>query len=250
MNCNELQEHYELFAMGVAEEPERGEIREHLNRQCEVCMNGVKNAMEVSALLGSTVDAAQPSAALRRRILAAVGVEQRRFSWTPLWALATALALVASFYFGRQQQRFAAEAQDLRAQMRQQSVELTRLTEAFAILNAPDTREAAFGTGQRQPPRGKVYVNPSQGVLLMATNLPPAPSGKLYEMWVIPRGRNPVPAGLFQSMDDGSALHVQRGAVDVAATGAVAVTVEDARGALQPTTQPLIVAALANLPLR
>jgi hypothetical protein len=39
-------------------------------------------------------------------------------------------------------------------------------------------------------------------------------------------------------------LHVQAGPVDVAATGAIAVTLENAGGAPQPTSTPLIVAAL------
>jgi hypothetical protein len=133
--------------------------------------------------------------------------------------------------------------------MSQQSGELARLTEAFAILNGSDTQEVSFGNAPK-PPRGKVFVSPSQGVLLMASNLPPAPAGKRYEMWVIPKGRNPAPAGMFQSGSDGNAMHIQRGAVNIANTGAVAVTLEDERGAAQPTSQPLIVAALANLPLR
>ena len=165
------------------------------------------------------------------------------------WAAAAAVCLAVAVYFGLQQRHFAEEAQLLRQQMGRQSVELARLTEAFAILNAPDTEQVNFGEAPK-PPRGKVFVSPSQGVLLMASNLPPAPAGKRYEMWVIPKGRNPVPAGLFQSDADGNAVHIQRGALDVRNTGAVAVTLEDERGAAQPTSQPLIVAALANLPLR
>ena len=38
------------------------------------------------------------------------------------------------------------------------------------------------------------------------------------------------------------AAHLQSGPVDVASTGAIAVTLESAGGAPQPTTQPLIVA--------
>ena len=30
MNCNELREHYELYAMGLSEEPECSEIRAHV----------------------------------------------------------------------------------------------------------------------------------------------------------------------------------------------------------------------------
>ena len=80
----------------------------------------------------------------------------------------------------------------------------------------------------------------------MASNLPPAPSGKLYEMWLIPKSGKPLPAGLFQSGINGSAMHIRPGAVDLDATGAVAVTVENEQGADQPTSQPFIVAALAN----
>ena len=50
MNCNELRDQYELYAFGVADEPERSEIREHLNRECEVCMEGMRRAREVAAL--------------------------------------------------------------------------------------------------------------------------------------------------------------------------------------------------------
>jgi hypothetical protein len=250
MNCEALQDHYELYAIGVAEEPERSEIRAHLDRGCDVCMAGVKGAMEIMAFVGSTATQTEPPKKLRRRILASVGAEPRGFRWAPLWATVTALSLAAAIYFGQQQRHFADEAQLLRTQMHSQANELTRLTEAFAILNGPDTKEAVFGNAQPKPPRGKVFVNPSQGVLLMASNLPPAPSGKLYEMWTIPKAGKPVPAGLFQSASDGTAMHVRRGAIDVESTGAVAVTVEDERGADQPTTQPFIVAALANLPAR
>jgi hypothetical protein len=107
MNCNELREHYELYAIGVAEEPERSEIRAHLNRECEICMQGIKRAREVVALLGGTALPAAPSAGLRRRILASVGVEQRRFGWAPFLAAALAMALFAAVYFGGRERDLA-----------------------------------------------------------------------------------------------------------------------------------------------
>ena len=63
-------------------------------------------------------------------------------------------------------------------------------------------------------------------------------------MWVIPAGGSPVPAGLFQTESNGTAVHLQKGQVDVASTAAVAVTLELEGGALQPTSQPIIVAKL------
>ena len=253
MNCNELQDHYELFAIGVAEDPERSEIHAHLNRKCDACTTGVRRALEMAGMIGETAPEAQPSAKLRRRILASAGVEQSGFRWAPAWAAAAALSVAVAVYFGVLAQRDAAETRRIQAEMREQSIEvqaqrieITRLTEAFAILNGPDTKEAAFGGARPSPPRGKVFLNPTQGVLLIASNLPQAPLGKLYEMWVIPKGGRPVAAGMFQSQTDGSAMHVRRGAVNVASTNAVAVTVENATGADQPTSQPLIVAPLSE----
>ena len=42
MSCEELREHYELYALGLAEEPERTEIHAHLDRRCTACERGVR----------------------------------------------------------------------------------------------------------------------------------------------------------------------------------------------------------------
>src|ERR1019366_189968 len=227
MNCNELREYYELYAIGVAEEPERSEIRAHLHRQCEACMQGIKRAREVVALLGGAAPPMAPSAALRRRILASVGVEQRRFGWAPFLALALALAAFAAVYFGGRERDLAKELARVRAQNSRQNIALTRVNQAFAILTGEDTTVATFGEGASKP-TGKVFVSPSQGVLLIAGNLPPAPPGKAYEMWIIKDGKAKA-AGMFQSAADGSAMHMQRGTMTN--TDAVAVTLENEAGA-------------------
>ncbi len=246
MSCEELRDHYELFAVGLAEEPANTNIREHLDRGCEVCMAEVRRARELATMLTGSPALSEPPPRLRRRILASVGVEQRGYGWAPWLAAAAVLSVFAAVYFSARERDVARDLARLREDARLQTIELTRLNEAFAILNGPETTEASFGEGQPKPPKGKVFVNPSQGVLLVASNLPPAQPGKRYEMWVIPKAGKPVPAGLFQSETDGTALHVRRGPVDLETTGAVAVTLEDEAGAPQPTSQPLIVAAIPS----
>jgi Anti-sigma-K factor rskA len=243
MNHPELRDHYELFALGLADDPERSEIREHLSRGCEICMSEMRKATELTALVGATAPPAAPTPKLRRRILASTGYEPRRLVWNLLAVATAVLACFAAVYFSGRENQYAQESAALREQLRRQTIDLTRLNEAFAILSSPDTTVTSFGTGPA-PPKGKVFVNARQGVLLIASNLPPAPSGKTYEMWVIPKTGQPAPAGLFQSQPDGSAMHIERGLVDVAAAGAVAVTLESEGGALQPTSTPLIVAPL------
>ncbi len=245
MSCEELREHYELYALGLADEPARGEIHAHLDRRCAACARGVQQAVGLFAALGAAAaPAAAPPARLRRRLLASVGVPERHYGWPVAWAAAALLCFSAAVYFSGRERQYAEESLRLRRQLGDQTTELGRMQEAFVIVSAPGTTEVAFGQGQTAPPTGGVFVNPSRGVLMIASNLPPAPAGRIYEMWVIPKSGVPRPAGLFQSRNDDAVMHIEPGPVDVASTAAVAVTLENEAGAQQPTSQPLIVAAL------
>lgn len=246
MNHTELQDHYELYALGLAEEPERDEIRAHLDRGCEVCMSEMRRARELVTLLGGSAAPAAPSPKLRRRILASVGVEHHGFGWTPLFAGASALLLGAALYFGGREAAFSREVERLTAQSRAQIIELTRLNEAFALMNGADTTVTSFG--EKKPvPKGKLFYNPSKGALLIASNLPQAPAGKAYELWLIPKakGAAPVRDGMFQSESDGTVMRVMPGPIDPNTTAAIAVTMEVEAGVDAPTSAILIFAPLA-----
>ena len=98
------------------------------------------------------------------------------------------------------------------------------------------------GAASPLPPRGYVFLHPQMGRAV--DRFKPARGGrpgKTYEMWVIPKGGTPQPAGLFQS-DGMRALHILSGPVDVSAIGTVAVTIEPAAGSSTPT-MPIIIAA-------
>jgi anti-sigma-K factor RskA len=244
MTCEELRDEYEMYALGLADEPEKAQLEKHLHHGCETCTHGIRAARGLVAMIGASVPPLAPSPKLRRRIMASVGVERRSWGWTPAWIAVSALSLVTALYFyGRDRDSGLAMAR-FQGEARRQALERARWNEALALLQQPETRQATFGEGAEQPPRGRVFVNPKSGVLLMASNLPAAPQGKTYEMWVIPKTGNPVPAGLFQSDADGTALYLRKEAVDIAAVKAVAVTLEPEGGVPQPTSQPLIVAVL------
>jgi RNA polymerase sigma factor (sigma-70 family) len=187
---------------------------------------------------------AAPPAKLRRRILAAAGYEQRHFGWPLFWAAVAVWALFAAFYFNNRERGFADAALRLRDQMRTQTMDLTHRNEALAIVNGSGTMMKSFGEGKSQEPQGKVFVNPGQGVLLMVSNLPPAPAGKAYQMWVIPKDGNPISGGMFRPEGDGSAMHIERGPMDMHAAGTIAVTVENETGVPRPTSLPLIAAPI------
>ena len=243
MTHEELRDSYELYALGVADAAERDEIRAHLARGCEVCMAEVKRARRMSAVLAQAAEPAAPPARLRRRILASAGYEQRRFGWSPFLAAALLMAIFGVFYFSGRERDYVMQSARLDGELRTATIELTRLREAFAIVNGAETKVTTFGQG----PKGRVFVSPAQGVLLIASNLPQAPAGKAYEMWVVPKGNKaPLPAGTFRPDGTGSAMHIQRGTVDINDTAAVAVTLENEGGSATPTPPLLIVAPLAQ----
>ena len=79
---------------------------------------------------------------------------------------------------------------------------------------------------------------------MIASNLPAPPAGKAYEMWIIPKGGKPAPAGLFSSTVQGTALHLFNPQARLSETDTVAVTLEVAAGVDAPTSQPVIAVSL------
>ncbi len=248
MSCEELSDSYELYALGVLDEPEKAGLEEHLGRECPTCMAGLKRARATTTMLGAVLtDEAEPSRRLRPRILAIAGLAPARpWGWIGAFAAAAAALVLGIFYFRGAQDAWQRQIAQVRTQLEARGLENARLQQALDFLNTPETKLVGFGTGQPAPPKGNFFVNP-RGVLLIASNLPALAPGRTYQMWLIPKGGAPRPAGLFQADPRGGAVHILAGAVDVAATGAMAISVEPAGGSAQPTTQPIVVAPVAGL---
>jgi anti-sigma-K factor RskA len=238
MTCEELRDSYELYSLGLLEEDEKREIEAHLARRCAVCQKHLKDALGVNALLLSQGPEVVPPSRVRRRVLASVGVERAGWGW--IAALAAACSLIVALWLTVEKRAADRELGEARRTLQQSVIERDRLEQAFSFLNQPETRQVNFGRDQQAPPRGNFFLNPRLGVLLIASNLPALPAGKAYEMWVIPKGAAPRPAGLFQSGPQGTALHISPGAVDSGVT--LAVTVEPDSGSSAPTSSVLFAA--------
>ena len=83
--------------------------------------------------------------------------------------------------------------------------------------------------------------------MLIASNLPVVRPGQTYEMWVIPKGAAPKPAGLFRPDNTGTAFHLIQQPVDVASAQALAITVEPEAGSPAPTSTPMLVTPVTGL---
>jgi anti-sigma-K factor RskA len=234
MTCAELKDGFELYSLGLLEGEEHTEIEAHLARGCTDCQKNLKAALAVNALLLSTVTPTTPPARLKRRVLAGFGIERSGWGWLGL--LAAAGMLVLALWLSVQERQRANELADARRRIIQITSERDSLQQAFRFFGQPDTIEVNFGQGQPKPPRGNVLVNSRLGVLLIASNLPMLQPGKIFEMWVIPKGGTPRPAGIFPADTQGSAVHMLSGPIDPQMLGAVAVSIEPEAGSQSPTT--------------
>ena len=244
MSCEELKEMFELYTLGVLETEEREEIDQHLARGCAECRRNLHAALAMnSTLLGLTPDAA-PSKNLKRKIVAMVGGKESA-GWGSMAALVAAACMLAlAVWTGMLERQKSDQLADARRTVSEMRADRDRVLSALSFLNQPDTQEVGFG--KNKPAHGNVFVNPSRGVLLLGSNMPMLPAGRAFEMWVIPKGGAPRPAGMFQATD-GSAVHMFAGSVDPSTIAAIAVTIEPEAGSAAPTSEPFIVAPVVGL---
>jgi anti-sigma-K factor RskA len=73
--------------------------------------------------------------------------------------------------------------------------------------------------------------------MFAATDLPPLPAGKVYQIWVMPARGAPIPAGTFTIDTAGSATTVVQTPTNLPDPTAMAVSIEPEGGVNAPTGQ-------------
>jgi len=238
MTCDELRDDYATYALGALDGDALAELREHLARQCENCSPGVRQAEGLVARMALAVKESDPPKRLRKRVMALVNPGAgSRWMWTMACVTALSVAFAVHIRMNHEAMHKIFNADE--AVFQQQKIELTRLQETLALLEDPAAKEVTFGKGAR----GRVVLSPKHGVAFSGQNMAALAPGKTYEMWIIPKGGKPVPAGTFEPLADGSAVHLQSGPVDVASTAAVAVSIEQQGGVASPTADQIIIVA-------
>ena len=109
-----------------------------------------------------------------------------------------------------------------------------------SFLSHGGARVAAFrgsGTGNLSV----AYRPGERRAFVVGAGLPAAPSGHVYELWLLPSHGTPVPSGTFEGTG-GQLLVLVTG--DLSRATRMAVTVERAPGARQPTRAPIFSAPI------
>ena len=269
-------EHTAAYALGALDEADRVSFEAHL-ATCDACQAEVRELREVAGLLSTSAPNVTPPSRLRDRIMAdarvvrpissatvsstgsgspsrtesapvaRVDATPRRRSTVLPWVAAIA-ASVAAIVLGQQFRgeraaRVAAEQAlaSARVAMDSTGVALSRRDTLIASLVAPDV-QAVSVTGTWPSPSAKYFLDRrANRIVIAASSLPPAASGRTYQLWGIETGRPPVSLGTFNTDASGRALAsltVPAG-LRIAVT---AVTDEPTGGSRQPTTTPFLAA--------
>lgn len=216
-----------LYALGSLEGAERHALEKHL-QGCSPCRRELELLRGDLSLLTLTAAGPKPPARARQRLMAAIADEPRlpataptsarrqRSWWTAIgwpalrWASAVALVLVGIGLL-RQNSTLQQDLTSLRAQFTDQGSKLDQANEVVATLMDPEAMKIELvAAGNKPQPRGKaIYQRRNRNLIFFASNLPPLPAEKIYELWLFPaNGAAPIAAGLFKPDARGSATVV------------------------------------------
>lgn len=224
---------------------------EHHVRRCHDCTAELRGMAETATRLAFAAEQPAPLQ-LRDRVLAAVSrtrqlpplVERRRrtaarrtaagrppIAWRPrvAWLVAAASVIVVI--------ALTVALVQANGQLDRDRARQARIS---AVLAAPDARAISQPTSAGGTAT-VVYSRSHRALVVTSAQLPPAPPGKVYELWLLgpPKVR---PAGFLRPGRNGSSLPVLvRGLVRGDQLG---VTVEPEGGTPKPTTTPILVLPL------
>jgi hypothetical protein len=254
-----------LQALGSLDGPERQALEKHL-AECASCRHELEMLRGDLSLLALTATGPKPPSRARQRFISALAAEprmpiaalaplSRSRSWLTVlgWASAVALALVCIGLM-RQNSGLRRDLFSVRSGFIEQGRKLTeqgrKLEEANGVVATLLDPEAVkielVSAGSKPQPRGKaIYERRSRNLIFMASNLPPLPAEKIYELWLFPaNGGAPIPAGLFTPDARGSATVVNPPLPEGVQAKNFAVTLEPASGSHgAPRGTPVIAGA-------
>ncbi len=246
-----------LYALGEMAGSDRQEFEEHLHT-CAACRRELQALRGDLGLLGLSSSGPQPPARSKERLLQAIAAEPRRapapapvelprrsswLAWVPA-VIAIALFFI-TLGMWRSNQRLNDIVAELTNRNQEEGAQLDRLTQQLHLLTTPDGVRVSLNPmkAPRQPSGTAIFSLSQKRMIFMASNLPPVPQGKAYELWIIPATGAPLPAGVFKPDEHGNATMMDHEMPSGVVAKAFAVTVENEAGSDKPTSPIMLMGA-------
>lgn len=263
MDCNEIIELLDAYALGAAAKPEAESVERHV-ADCVRCWEELNEAQRAAALLALSLPIQPPPESLGRRILAAAerdirrkplstnpatggAVARGRWPWlTATWGLAAAgvAALVfASFLqvqmadLRHEKNDLAQQVSDLRAHNQAADAQLEQQRQIMALLSHPDTQSVPMTPVSSSSRASAVYGWTRSGgqAFILCQGLPALQPGQVYQAWFA-LGKDYLPALIFSSSDGTCLIPMDVGWLTGRPNG-IGITIEPEGGSDQPSGQ-------------
>jgi hypothetical protein len=184
-----------------------------------------------------------------RRQEAAKPVRVSSFAWlTPAFGTAAVFFAALAALIWMKDLRDSKQIENLQAQLavaQAQSVQIAKAAaDADQLVGSAGTMRVALAQQPGGPSaRAGVLYNARMGAVMYAGEMPPAPAGKSYQLWLVPASGAPVSLGVFSVTDPSMPMsaHVPPGMV----AKAFAVTLEPQGGMPQPTGPKVLVGVVS-----
>ncbi len=281
INREMLEEHAALYVLGALEGPDRNSFEMLLELQDPEAISLFAEMQSVAIALGDEIEPRTPPVAIKANLLEvieptarpekppsrkSVGTSGRKQSGkkatvTPIsdsnrWRQASiaisTIAAVLVLGMGYFLYELRNEVSQLKSQLAISDQLIQRLEEdlitsgrLFTIACAPGLDVVTYDSfdGTPEGARGNVLYTPDLGrALVVASNMPQAPQGKNYQVWMLD-GTVPIDAGLLIVNSEGQAT-LRFETIPQEDLSAFAVTVEPKGGSPAPTGEMLFLAAV------
>jgi anti-sigma-K factor RskA len=240
-----------LYALGALQGDERHTIEKHLET-CADCRRELDSLRGDMALMAMSAAGPKPPQRSKQRLMSAIAKEPRRqeqpqrrvwWGWIP-WVIA-AVAMLGFVFLLQQKSELEEDLAEAKSQLSSSQSELQRAKEVVATLTASDAMRVTLVAAKTPPqPQGKaIYLKDRSSLIFLANNMPVLPPQKAYELWLIPKTGNPIPAGVFKPDAHGSATVVNPPLPAGVEAKAFAITVEPESGSATPTMPIVMVGA-------
>jgi len=231
-----------LYAIDALSVSEADAMEVHLET-CAACRRELENLRGDLALVALTSEAATPPPRSRQRLLAAIAHEshpvptRRRMGWWLIPFAASAFLAIFVAVLWRDNYVLRDRLVQLQARIPAQQAEIPLAQDLLALITDPKSVQVDLLAANTKPsPHGRAVYAPRTGALFfMASDLPPAPPHKAYELWLLPKEGTPVPAGTFQPDSNGNATLIMPAIPAGLEAVKFAVTLEPETGPRSPT---------------
>jgi anti-sigma-K factor RskA len=247
-----------LYALNVLEGDDRAALEKHL-AACPDCRRELEQLRGDGALLALSTTGPKPPQRARQRLLEAIAKEAAAESrarsaaestphkswWGWLGWAATAAVLVLAASLWKENSTLKQTLASGRDQFAQSQHELEDLRRITAPIISPDAQVITVVALKSQPqPQGKAfYLKNRTSLVFLASNMPPLPPHKAYELWLVPTDGAPIAAGVFKPDAHGHGSIVNPPIPAGTTAKAFAITVEDEAGVPHATTPIIMMGA-------